>query len=193
MKTFIILIVLVAATVQSISAQMGNESNTRYGFAFSQFTSGSGFQPGYEAQFSVQPSAKAKVSFGIFVDNETKKFSGITITHRRLLMANRSKLPLCQPIIFYNFIYRKTTMPELSATTEIAGSGNMATYTSLEHHLGFGLNINISKNISIESGLGYGLYLGSIKRPSNPDPITREISGTNGGSLIFKTGIGFRL
>jgi hypothetical protein len=182
---------MVAATVLSATAQIKSDNNTSYGIAVSQFTSGSGFQPGYEAHFTVQPSAKSKVGFGLFLDNETKKISGLTITHQRMLMANRRNQPFLQPFIFYNFIYRKTSIPELRDATETTGIKNIATYTSMEHHLGIGLNINISKNIIVESGLGYGLYLGSIKRPSSPDPITKEISGTSGNALIFKTGIGF--
>jgi hypothetical protein len=61
----------------------------------------------------------------------------------------------------------------------------------MEHHLGLGLDINISDNILLESSFGYGLYLGSIKRPS-ADPATKEVMGTSGGGFIFKTGFGFR-
>jgi len=192
MKTLFIWILVVAATLQSTTGQIKSENNTQYGFAFSQFTSQSGFQPGYEAHFTVQPSAKAKVGFGIFLDNESKKFSGVTITHQRMLMAKRNKVAFIQPFLFYNFIYRKTTLPELKSGSELTSTRNLATYTSMEHHIGVGLNLNISSKIILDCGLGYGLYLGSIKRPSSPDPLTKEIAGTNGNALIFKTGIGFR-
>jgi hypothetical protein len=191
MKALILGIVIVAATIQSTTAQRERENNTKYGFALSEFKTGSGFQAGYECHFTVQPSAKAKVGFGMFLDNESKKISGVTVTHQRMLMTKRRNLPVLQPFIFYNFIYRKTTIPELVEKPEPANYIGLATYTSLEHHLGMGLNINISKNIIIDLGAGYGLYLGSIKRPSAPNPITREISGTNGNTFIFKTGIGF--
>jgi hypothetical protein len=190
MRAVFFWVVLVIAIELPSSAQRWNNP-TKYGFTFSQFTSGSGFQPGFEAHFTLQPSNKAKVGFGIFIDNETKEVTGITITHQRLFMANRYKLPLLQPFLFYNFIYRRTSMPELLEAGAI-NYNNFVAYTSLEHHIGVGFNINISKNILLESGLGYGLYLGSIKRPSDPDPTTREISGTNGKAFLFKTGLGFR-
>ena len=55
-----------------------------------------------------------------------------------------------------------------------------------------GFNINVGKRFLLDCGLGYGIYLGSIKKPSQPDPLTGEISGTSGGAVIFKTGFGFR-
>jgi hypothetical protein len=192
MKTLMIWIVIVAATIQSTNAQIRKNTGTQYGIAISQFISGSGFQPGYEAHFTVQPSSKAKVGFGLFFDNETKKFSGITITHQRMLMANRRKLPVIQPFVFYNFIYRRTSMPELKLTDEgITPSGDWVSYASMEHHLGLGLNVNVSEKIKLNLNYGYGLYLGSIKRPSAPDPITSEITGTSGNGFILKTGLGF--
>jgi hypothetical protein len=110
-----------------------------------------------------------------------------------MLMAGRSKAPRFQPYIFYNFIYRKSNIPEVKATTEINSSPELVTYTSMEHHLGIGLQIHITKLINLQTGLGYGLYLGSIKRPSQPDPLTKEITGTNGSALLAKLGIGFNL
>jgi hypothetical protein len=193
MRTINILIVLVAATMQSITAQTETGAKTRFGLEISQFTSGSGFQSGSEAHFTVQPSAKAKVGFGLYFDNESKKLSGITITHQRMFMTGRSKAPRVQPYVFYNFIYRKSNIPEVKAANEMSGSPELVTYSSMEHHLGFGLQFHISKLINLQTGVGYGIYLGSIKRPSQPDPITREITGTNGSALLAKMGIGFNL
>lgn len=193
MKTLLFWIGLVVATLQSTTAQYNGNTNTRYGISFSQFKSQSGFQPGYELHFIIQPSAKANMGIGFFIDNETKEFEGITVTHQRMLFTNRYKTPFFQPFIMYNFIYRKTHIQELVETEGGIGNGdNWVTYTSMEHYLGAGLNINLASHVALECGIGYGLYLGSIKRPSDPDPITREISGTSGSGIIFKTGIGFR-
>jgi hypothetical protein len=179
--------------LQSTSAQFYRENETKYGFSMSQFKSQSGFQSGYELHFTVQPSKKAKVGFGLFYDSESMRLEGITITHQRMLLTGRHKLPVLQPFVMYNLIYRRTSTWELIATDDgISNSGSRVTYASLEHHLGMGFNINILNNVTIDCGLGYGLYLGSIKRPSNPDPITREISGTSGSGFIFKTGIAFK-
>jgi hypothetical protein len=130
---------------------------------------------------------------GIFIDNQTAKFSGITITHQRMLFTGGRKVPTIQPYIFYNLIYRKTHIPELKATSEAIGNIDIVTYTSLEHHLGVGLNFRISNLVYLKTDIGYGLYLGSIKRPSQPDPITREIKGTNGSSLLLKAGLAFNI
>jgi hypothetical protein len=195
MKTLIFLIVVVAATIQSVSAQEENEnkSKTLYSIEFAQFNSGSGFQGGYEVHLNVQPSTKATVSFGIFIDKESKKFSGITITHKRMLLAEKTKASKIRPYIFYNFIYRKTNIPELTASDISNSSADLVTYTSMEHHLGLGFQVKVSNLISLNGGVAYGLYLGSIKRPSQPNPITREITGTSGGAILAKVGFAINL
>lgn len=190
MKTLILLIVIVAATIQLVSAQ--EEIKTQYSFGLSQFNSGSGFQGGYEMQIQIQPNAKAKVGFGLFMDRESGKLSGITVTHQRMLMSGRVHAPKLQPYIFYNFIYRKTNIPELQVS-EMAATPDVVTYTSMEHHLGFGLQARVTKLVSLHGGLAYGIYLGSIKRPSAPNPITQEITGTNGGAILAKFGVAINI
>jgi hypothetical protein len=92
------------------------------------------------------------------------------------------------PHIFYNFIYRKTSIPEVTADSKL--TGDKASYTSMEHHAGMGVKMKITSSIYADCDLGYGAYLGSIKKPSLPDPLTGEISGTNGFGMIFKIGLG---
>lgn len=194
MKTLtLILVTLVVATTQSIYGQYKSYDVTSYGIEVSQFISGSGFASSSEAHFTIQPSAKAKVGMGIFVDNQTAKFSGITITHQRMLLTGRRRVPTVQPYVFYNFIYRKTFLPELKATSEPDQSVDIVSYTSLEHHLGVGFNFRISNLVCLKTDLGYGLYLGSIKRPSQPNAITREIKGTNGGAILVKAGLALNI
>lgn len=194
MKTLtLILVILVVATTQSIFAQYKLFDVTSYGIEVAQFISGSGFAASSEAHFTIQPSAKAKVGMGIFIDNQTAKLSGITITHQRMLFSGGRRVPTLQPYVFYNFIYRKTHIPELKAGTETNSNINLVTYTSLEHHLGVGLNLRINHLVSLKTDVGYGIYLGSIKRPSDPNPITREIKGTNGSALLVKAGLALNI
>lgn len=194
MKTLALMMgMMVVATAQSIFAQYKSHDVTSYGIEVSQFISGSGFSSSSEAHFTIQPSAKAKVGMGIFIDNQTAKFSGITITHQRMLLTGARRVPTVQPYVFYNFIYRKTHIPELKASSEVNRNINIVSYTSLEHHLGLGLEVRISNLVSVKTDLGYGLYLGSIKRPSQPNPITREIRGTNGGAILLKAGLALNI
>jgi hypothetical protein len=72
MKTLTLLIVIVAATIQSVSAQ--EENKTQYSFEFAQFNSGSGFLGGYEMQVQIQPNAKAKIGMGLFMDRESGNY-----------------------------------------------------------------------------------------------------------------------
>lgn len=187
------LVILVVATTQSIFGQYKSYDVTSYGIEMSQFISGSGFAASSEVHFTIQPSAKAKVGMGIFIDNQTAKFSGITITHQRMLFTGGRKMSSLQPYVFYNFIYRKTHIPELKAASETNSNINLVTYTSLEHHLGVGLNVRITHLVSLKTDVGYGIYLGSIMRPSAPNPITREIKGTNGSALLVKAGLALNI
>lgn len=189
----IILLIIVTTTgLQTLSSQEENKiSTTIYGFELNQFSSASGFNSGSELHFTVRPSNKAMVGFGIYYDNQSQRVTGITISHKRMLRSYAKKAnPKVEPLFFYNFIYRKSNMPELLADGK---TGSFVSYASMEHHIGFGLNINVLPKVSLQGMAGYGLYLGSIKKPSSPDPVTREITGTNGWGTILKFGLGFNL
>jgi hypothetical protein len=192
MRTLKLTIAIIVAAVQSISAQYyTKDMETRYGFEISQFTSASGFKAGSEAHFTVRPSLRSQVGFGIYFDSEHQRISGVTITHKRMLRSYKiNQNPVFEPLFFYNFIYRKSNLPELRGDGTL---GSMSTYTSMEHHIGLGCNINILPKLFLQGEAGYGLYLGSIKKPSAPDPITNEVKGTNGWGSIMKFGIGIRL
>jgi hypothetical protein len=86
-------------------------------------------------------------------------------------------------------IYRKTTTREIMANKDVLGE--MATYTSLEHHLGVGAKVRLGSGFYAKTEAGFGIFLGSIRRPSDPDKITGEIHGTNGFGSIVKVGFGY--
>jgi hypothetical protein len=96
---------------------------------------------------------------------------------------------LIKPYIFYNLIYRKTSITETYEDQAI--KSDVGIYTSMEHHLGIGSKINLSKSLYISCDLGFGPYLGSIKKPANPNQYTGEIVGTNGFGMIVGVGIGY--
>ncbi|MFO7655680.1 MAG: hypothetical protein R6W78_01290, partial [Bacteroidales bacterium] len=97
-------------------------------------------------------------------------------------------LPVAEPFVFYNLIYHKTRLDEkvISEDYYIA----QGTYKSIEHHTGIGLRINIVPGFYLKGEAGFGFYLGSIMKPSKPDPILNESFGTHGAGALFKIGIG---
>jgi len=191
MKTALSISVLMILWASVICAQHpGSQKKTRYGIEVNQFLTGSGFSSGTEAYFSIVPDQMKQISIGIFYCPEVKKISGLIVHHERsLIRINRGHVPAIVPYAFYNLIYRKTSMRELLMNKEI--KGDMVTYTSMEHHLGIGLRFKVSPSVYFKSEAGYGVYLGSIKKPSAPDPLTGEISGTNGFGAIARIGLSY--
>jgi hypothetical protein len=165
-----------------------NQSRTRYGLELSQFITGSGFASGTEIYITVVPDHKKNISLGLYFCPEQKKITGITIHHERTLRryADHQKVV---PYAFYNMIYRITKTREVLADKSLEGPN--ATYKSLEHHLGLGIRIVLAKDLCFKSALGYGVYLGSIKKPSASNPVTGEIMGTNGFGAIAKVGFAY--
>jgi hypothetical protein len=54
-----------------------------------------------------------------------------------------------------------------------------------------GLNVAIAKKMHIKGAMGYGVYFGSIKKPSAADYITGEVTGSNGFGAIAKIGVSY--
>ncbi len=165
-----------------------NSRKTKYGIELTQFITGSGFNSGTEAYFVVIPDAKKQISLGIYYCSEYKKITGISVHHERtLIRISRNKIPLITPYAYYDLIYRKNTIPEVFQDKE--KSGDLVTYTSMEHHLGAGLRFKLGTGFSLKTEAGYGVYLGSIKKPTAPNPVTGEISGGNGFGMLAKIGV----
>jgi hypothetical protein len=106
------------------------------------------------------------------------------------------KKGIFEPYIFYNFIYRVTTLDcTLSKYPDLMKylCPGKATYKSLEHALGIGLEINLSNYMYINCNIGFERYLGSIKKPCNPDQYTGIFDGGDGWGVFYKLGFGFRV
>lgn len=192
MKRVTLLTAILSVIAISVNSQTESKEirTVKYGIEVNHFNLGSGFGGGSELQFQLKSVKNRTIGLGLYVDNQSQKLVGITFNHKRMLFSgNRTKERFFQPYVLYNFIYRLTTIPEVTANLD--KTGDIVTYTSMEHHIGIGIKTNVSKIFYINSEIGYGLYLGSIKRPSAPDPITNEITGTSGFGKIAKIGFGF--
>jgi hypothetical protein len=165
-----------------------NRQKTHYGIELTQFVTGSGFSSGTEAYFIVVPDNKKQISLGVYYCSEYKKIIGISVHHERtLIKINHNKVPLVTPYAFYDFIYRKNTIAEVFQDKE--KKGDLVTYASMEHHLGVGARFKLGAGFSLNTEAGYGVYLGSIKKPSSENQVTGEISGSNGFGALAKIGL----
>jgi hypothetical protein len=183
----LLLFVLLASSIAGISN--GQPTARKYGIELNQFVVGSGFGTSSELQLFVADEKGKKLSVGLYYDHQYGNIGGLSVSFLKMLRSNnRPNIPVLEPYAFYNFIYRKTTIVESS----ISENFNVAigTYKSMEHHLGMGLRTNISKHLYIKGELGYGIYLGSIMKPSKPDEVLNESSGTNGAGVLAKVGVG---
>lgn len=161
---------------------------TRYGIELSQFITESGFASGTEIYITVIPDHKKNISLGLYFCPEQKKITGITV-HHEIAFSKYTAHKTVVSYAFYNFIYRITKTRELLEDKNLE-SDNVI-YKSMEHHLGIGIRIGLAKDLYFKSNLGYGVYLGSIKKPSEPNPVNGEIMGKNGFGFIAKTGIAY--
>jgi hypothetical protein len=189
MKTLLTVTLVSMMIISGIYGQTsGTLHRTRYGLELNQFITGSGFASGTEIYFTVIPDHKKNISLGLYFCPELKRITGITIHHERVI-GKYAIHKMIVPYAFYNLIYRRTRSKEVLANKDFGDY--YVTYKSIEHHLGIGIRISMAKNVYFNSSLGYGVYLGSIKKPSEPDPLSGEVTGKNGFGAIAKVGFAY--
>ena len=197
MKNIILTVLTFAAMVITTKGEdRYNNLQLNYGIEINQFSTGSGFQSGFEASAYVMEGQRRSLQLGLYFDGGSQKLTGFSVQHKYVIVKNKKERNFnVEPYLFYNFIYRSTEMNNpLTSSPELAeqmGFSGATTYKSMEHHIGLGLKIKILKAIFLHADAGVGRYLGSIMKPSNPDPLTGMISGTSGWNLITKIGIGY--
>ena len=186
MKKKILLLVQLAVIITTSFAQ---PTTRKFGIEANQFIIGSGFGSSSELQVFVLDEKGRRLSLGVYYDHKFNTIGGISAGFMKMLRNQKKSYgAVLEPYAFYNFIYRRTTIaiPEISDDYVVA----VGTYKSMEHHIGLGLRTNISKRFYLKSEVGYGVYLGSIMKPSEPDLVLNESYGTNGTGALVKIGIG---
>jgi hypothetical protein len=197
MKKILLSVLTFAALVITTHAEnIYNGIQLNYGVEVNQFTTGSGFKSGFEASAFVMEGQRRSLQLGLYFDGESKKITGFSVSHKYVIVKNKKERNFnVEPYLFYNFVYRSTQLNSpLTTNPELAlamGFEGVTSYKSMEHHIGLGLMIKVLKTVFIHADAGFGRYLGSIMKPSAPDPLTGMISGTNGWNMITKIGIGY--
>jgi hypothetical protein len=181
-----IILMFVLCSISYGQTQMGE---MKHFIELHQFITGSGFAPSTELCFKLNRDNKKAIAFGVFYCNEFTITSGISFHYEIMIFREEVILKnLIKPYVFYNLIYRKTSITK--TIEDKITKNNLGLYTSMEHHVGIGSKINLSKSLYASCNLGFGPYLGSIKKPTNPNQYTDEIIGTNGFGIFAGVGIG---
>ncbi|HLO57299.1 MAG TPA: hypothetical protein VK179_01020 [Bacteroidales bacterium] len=186
MKKFYFLI-LVLFAVTGVYAQVPDSvKKTVYGVEVNQTVTGSGFASGTELLLSMSEKGR-NLAIGFYFCSEAKRFTGVIVHHEVALVRFPQEKRLV-PFAFYHCIYRITKVGKSGSDSLINSFG---TYKSFEHHLGAGIHARITNGIYLTAAVGYGLYLGSIKKPEIL-PVTGEKIGSNGFAPIASIGFGLR-
>ena len=176
-----LILILTAAGAQTTARRFGIEAN--------QFVVESGFGASTELQVYILDNTGKRFSLGLYYDSRLNTIGGFSISANKMLGKYRkSYFRTIEPYLFYNLIYHRTTITKPVQSDNFIVS--IGTYKSMEHHAGFGLKANISKRFYLKGEIGYGLYLGSIMKPSKPDLVLNESCGTHGTGMLVKIGMG---
>ncbi|MBN2613544.1 MAG: hypothetical protein JXB00_18455 [Bacteroidales bacterium] len=186
MRTSLTILIFLITGIITTNAQPVKH---RYGFEANQFLVQSGFGSGTELQVNLTDNKRRTLSLGLYFDSKLHNIGGFSISTQRMLRKyRRNYIPVFEPFVFYNLIYHKTRIDQQMASEDyLIAKG---TYKSIEHHTGLGLRINIATGFYLKGEAGFGFYLGSIMKPSKPDPMLNESFGTHGAGALFKIGIG---
>lgn len=188
MKTFTLILIVALTGAMQMKAQRDEaaQRKTRYALELNQFVTGSGFSTGTELYITIVPDQRKSLSFGLHFNPAEGKLSGVTVNHK-VALRRVSEPVRVMPYAFYNMIYRFTRTGD--HTPEAPGDVSYGLYKSMEHHLGLGLDIMLNKSFHLTGGAGYGVYFGSIMKPTAPDAFTGEVTGSNGFGAIAKIGL----
>lgn len=165
-----------------------------YGMEINNFYTHSGFNSGMEAAIFVKDSNKT-LQLGAYFDTKTSSLAGFVLSHKHYIFNNKNTYKkVIYPYLFYNLIYRQSVYnkPLFDPNYNQLMYSAKARYTSLEHYIGIGVDIDIYNYIYFNINLGFGGYLGSIKRPVTDSTIGLYI-GTDGWGGIAKFGFGFKI
>lgn len=185
MKKSVLILFIIASLTEAYS-QKGHSS---FGFEANQFIVGSGFGTGTELQVKVSDNQVRWLSVGLYFDSKLNNIGGFSISIQNMLGNHKRSIGrIVAPYLFYNLIYHKTDIEKQMVSDEYFVA--IGTYKSIEHHAGIGVRVNVVGSCYLSGEVGYGLYLGSIMKPSKPDPIMNESYGTNGPGALIKIGIG---
>lgn len=193
MKTLVIIIATALISTLASAEQNNYSSNTHYGVSVAQNHTLSGHGSNIAFNTSVRKSNKS-LEVGAIISSTENRLSGADLKY---------KVFICSPNEFvhqnkkvktyfqYNCMYQKKTVSESLNTISSLKSAETITTTgrtaTIEHYAGFGLQVKVMSNVHIDSSIGAGAYLGSVKAEERMD------NKNAGLSVSFKIGLGITL
>ncbi len=202
MKNTIIILALFAFFTSSVKAQEVHDSVSRTTFGFNMYhtSSASGYGPGLNVNFSVEKGNR-HLEAGIIMQLESSRISGSELIYRHFFKSlNGRNLfrgnSYFKPEFFfqYNFIYRTSMIPDrlqvMQPTMEeiVVPGGRIAT---LEHYAGIGARFPLAGNFYINTGVGYGVILGSTDEKFIDQPHYTMGGRKNDLGPVTKFGLGY--
>jgi len=197
MKKLISILIISGAITTTTMSQFDTVPTTtviRYGFKMGNFNTGSGYNMGFEGSVFVESKGRL-LALGFFYNSEKNRIAGITINHEiHLGKTNRKSGFTFDKFLFYNFLLVKSTL----CASDISSSLFKSMYTnsniySMEHHIGIGCKLGLTNNIFINAAIGYGRYMGSVKKASQPSIDNPVFKGGNGWGTLTKINISYYL
>ncbi len=196
MKSTITIASLMMIAALSFAQVNSNGSKTVYGVKVNNFSTNSGF--GYQAGFDVFVQSNNRLlEVGIFGDGKSGLISGAEVQYihmfksKKLHISSRSKFV---PFFNYNCIYRHTDIvaPTMMVNGKAYNYMN-GTVTSIEHYVGLGGRLSMSKNTFIEGSMGFGGYLGSIEKTQYRTKVMFDIKGKDSFGFMGKVSVGVKI
>ena len=156
-----------------------------YGLELSQFITNSGYGPATSFNVKIiMDNHKRGVVIGPYLDNRTMKITGINI--HPVWFFYREDLNNFTPYIFYNLLYRRSMLPEVLPNGQTGIE--ICKYSSIEHHIGFGAQMNINNDFYFRGETGIGIYMGSIMKP---EEYNSQMYGSDGFGTFGNVSFGY--
>ncbi len=175
-----------------------------YGIDLSQVHTGSGHGSSFAMNTDIQQGRRS-IEFGVLYQEDQKRISGGNVEYKVFLGRNAFRNNHAEnhgltfkPYIHYNCIYHnfKVNTPDFvpvgakkASTADLSTSPGLI--STMEHYAGLGLQVMISSNVSFDSSMGLGAYIGSLDKVTAPETI--GIHGDNFGFVLaVQFGLGYK-
>jgi len=199
MKTKAIITAILLTAALTIQAEENAQSSeAKYGINMSQSHTNSGHGSNVSFSTNVRKANKS-LSVGAIYSETESKISGADIKYKvylgtpnEFVYKNRKVNTFFQ----YNCMYQKKTVENTfgSASSNLKSAGaevitNESEISTIEHYVGFGVQVKLMNRMHLEGSMGAGGYFGSVK---NTEMDMTDLPKSNGGySLSFKIGVGY--
>jgi hypothetical protein len=188
--------ILAGFMASNVMAKEFEFNTTLYGAYVSQASTGSGYGNTVNMNLNVQKNQRL-FELGIMLSSQNQHFMGLSFNYKHFIGFRKSNFAYktVYPYFHYNFLYRTPEEIIVNPLALAANPGNPNLYggkmTTIEHAIGFGLQVKLIQNFYMDGNAGFGIYLGSKYQGMHPH--TWGIHNENSGWVpSIKLGIGYK-